>query len=105
MGAETVPVVDLTRYFPQTDKPGWSPTPQPTAAYDFDMLVIVSGPAGQRTTIQAAKLGKRAAIIEQRAVIGGVCINTGAIPSKPCVRRLSTCRGIANAISTERRIP
>lgn len=52
------------------------------AAYDFDMLVLGSGPAGQRAAIQAAKLGKRTAIVERRAVIGGVCINTGTIPSK-----------------------
>ena len=51
-------------------------------AYDFDMLVLGSGPAGQRAAIQAAKLGKRTAIVERRAVIGGVCINTGTIPSK-----------------------
>ena len=50
--------------------------------YDFDMLVLGSGPAGQRAAIQAAKLGKRTAIIEQRAEIGGICINTGTIPSK-----------------------
>ncbi|HSR55964.1 MAG TPA: Si-specific NAD(P)(+) transhydrogenase, partial [Alphaproteobacteria bacterium] len=52
------------------------------SAYDFDMLVLGSGPAGQRAAIQAAKLGKRTAIVERRAVIGGVCINTGTIPSK-----------------------
>ena len=51
-------------------------------AHDFDLIVMGSGPAGQRAAIQAAKLGKRAAIIERRAVIGGVCINTGTIPSK-----------------------
>ena len=49
-------------------------------AFDFDMLVLGSGPAGQRAAIQAAKLGKRTAIVERRAVIGGVCINTGTIP-------------------------
>jgi NAD(P) transhydrogenase len=48
----------------------------------FDMLVIGSGPAGQKAAIQAAKLGKTAAIIERREVVGGVCINTGTIPSK-----------------------
>jgi hypothetical protein len=105
MGAETAPVVYLTRDFPPTDKPGWSLTPQPTTAYDFDKLVIGSGPAGQRAAIQAAKLGTRATIIEQRAVIGGVCINTGTIPSKTLREAGITCRGIANAISTERRIP
>ena len=52
------------------------------AEYDYDMLVIGSGPAGQRAAIQAAKLDKRVAIVERRAVVGGVCLNTGTIPSK-----------------------
>ena len=52
------------------------------AEYDYDLLVIGSGPAGQRAAIQAAKLDKRVAIVERRAVIGGVCTNTGTIPSK-----------------------
>lgn len=50
--------------------------------YDYDLIVIGSGPAGHRAAIQAAKLGKRAAIVEKKAVLGGVCINTGTIPSK-----------------------
>ena len=50
--------------------------------YDFDLVVIGSGPAGQRAAIQAAKLGKRVLVIERQAVVGGVCINTGTIPSK-----------------------
>src|SRR5438874_2213694 len=41
-----------------------------------------AGPAGQRAAIQAAKLNKRVAIVERKTVIGGVCINTGTIPSK-----------------------
>ncbi|MGH2619894.1 MAG: Si-specific NAD(P)(+) transhydrogenase [Anaerolineales bacterium] len=52
------------------------------AAYDYDLLVIGSGPAGQRAAIQGAKLGKRVGLIERKAVVGGVCINTGTIPSK-----------------------
>ena len=48
----------------------------------FDLIVIGSGPAGQRAAIQAAKAGKRVALIERREVLGGVCINTGTIPSK-----------------------
>jgi NAD(P) transhydrogenase len=48
----------------------------------FDMLVIGSGPAGQKAAIQAAKLGKTAAIVEKKEFVGGVCINTGTIPSK-----------------------
>ncbi len=52
------------------------------AEYDYDMLVIGSGPAGQRAAIQSAKLDKRTALIERKAVLGGVCINSGTIPSK-----------------------
>ena len=48
----------------------------------YDLIVIGSGPAGQRAAIQGAKSGKRAAVIERREVIGGACINTGTIPSK-----------------------
>ena len=48
----------------------------------YDMIVIGSGPAGQKAAIAAAKLGRRAAIIERRDMVGGVCINTGTIPSK-----------------------
>jgi NAD(P) transhydrogenase len=48
----------------------------------YDLLVIGSGPAGQRAAIQAAKSGKRVALVERREVIGGTCINTGTIPSK-----------------------
>lgn len=50
--------------------------------YDFDLLVLGSGPGGQKAAIAAAKLGKRAAVIEKRHMLGGVCINTGTIPSK-----------------------
>ena len=49
---------------------------------DYDLLVIGSGPAGQRAAIQAAKLNKRVAVVERKTIIGGVCINTGTIPSK-----------------------
>jgi NAD(P) transhydrogenase len=52
------------------------------SSYDYDLLVIGSGPAGQRAAIQSAKLGKRTAIVERKAVVGGICINTGTIPSK-----------------------
>jgi NAD(P) transhydrogenase len=49
---------------------------------EFDLLVIGSGPAGQKAAIQAAKLRKRVAIIEKEAVVGGTCVNTGTLPSK-----------------------
>jgi NAD(P) transhydrogenase len=48
----------------------------------YDLLVIGTGPAGQKAAIQAAKLSKKVGIIERKAVLGGVCINTGTIPSK-----------------------
>lgn len=50
--------------------------------YDYDLIVIGTGPAGQKAAIAAAKFGKKVAIIEKRMVVGGVCINTGTIPSK-----------------------
>jgi NAD(P) transhydrogenase len=52
------------------------------SGYDYDLLVIGSGPAGQRAAIQAAKLNKRVAVVERKTILGGVCINTGTIPSK-----------------------
>src|SRR3954462_4598075 len=48
----------------------------------FDCIVIGTGPAGQKAAIQAAKLGKKVAIIEKNNVLGGAAINTGTIPSK-----------------------
>ncbi len=49
---------------------------------NYDLIVLGSGPAGQRAAIQGAKLGKRVAVVERREVVGGACINTGTIPSK-----------------------
>jgi NAD(P) transhydrogenase len=48
----------------------------------YDLVVIGSGPGGQRAAIQAAKAGKRAAVVEKQTMVGGACINTGTIPSK-----------------------
>lgn len=52
------------------------------SAVKYDLIVIGSGPSGQRAAVAAAKLGKRVAVVEARSVVGGVCINTGTIPSK-----------------------
>jgi NAD(P) transhydrogenase len=49
---------------------------------ELDLLVIGSGPSGQKAAIQAAKLGKRVAVAERKERIGGVSIHTGTIPSK-----------------------
>jgi len=53
-----------------------------TQSFDYDLVVIGSGPSGQRAAIQSAKLGKRVAVIERARSIGGVCVHTGTIPSK-----------------------
>jgi len=51
-------------------------------AIPYDLIVIGSGPAGQRAAIYGSKIGKRVALVESREVVGGACINTGTIPSK-----------------------
>jgi len=49
---------------------------------EFDLVVVGSGPAGQKAAVQAAKLGKTVALVERHASLGGACVNTGTIPSK-----------------------
>ena len=50
--------------------------------YDFDLAVIGSGPGGQKAAIMAAKLGHKVCVIDTKSMVGGVCVNTGTIPSK-----------------------
>lgn len=50
--------------------------------HSFDLVVIGSGPAGEKAAIQAAKMRKSVVIVERKSVQGGVCIHTGTIPSK-----------------------
>ena len=52
------------------------------SAASYDLIVIGSGPSGQRAAVAAAKMKKRVAVVEARTVVGGVCVNTGTIPSK-----------------------
>mgnify|MGYP001196754484 CR=1 FL=1 len=49
---------------------------------EFDLVVIGSGPAGEKAAIEAAKMRRSTAIVERGSVQGGVCIHTGTIPSK-----------------------
>ena len=51
-------------------------------ANEYDLVVIGSGPAGQKGAICAAKMRKKVAIIDRRLAMGGVCVHTGTIPSK-----------------------
>src|ERR1700690_3582658 len=48
----------------------------------FDLIVIGSGPAGQKGAICAAKLRKKVAVVDRTLMMGGVCVHTGTIPSK-----------------------
>ncbi|MGB7024162.1 MAG: FAD-dependent oxidoreductase, partial [Candidatus Acidiferrales bacterium] len=48
----------------------------------FDLVVIGSGPAGEKGAAQAAYFGKRVALVEREESVGGACINTGTVPSK-----------------------
>lgn len=50
--------------------------------FDYDVLVIGSGPAGQKSAIQAAKAGQRVGIVERDSLFGGACVHRGTIPSK-----------------------
>src|ERR1700761_4177146 len=50
--------------------------------FEYDLAIVGSGPAGHRAAIQGAKLRKRVIVIERNPIIGGVCVNTGTIPSK-----------------------
>jgi NAD(P) transhydrogenase len=52
------------------------------ADFQFDLLVIGSGPAGHHAAIQGAKIRKRVVVVERNITVGGVCINVGTIPSK-----------------------
>src|SRR6195256_3709321 len=49
---------------------------------DYDLVVVGSGPAGQKAAIQGAKLGKTIALVERHVSLGGACVNPGTIPSK-----------------------
>ena len=54
----------------------------PNNGYDYDLVVLGSGPAGQKSAICAAKLRKKVAIVEKKWELGGVCVHSGTIPSK-----------------------
>lgn len=52
------------------------------SSFDFDLIVIGSGPAGQKAALQGAKAGKKVAIIEECNAVGGGCVHVGTLPSK-----------------------
>lgn len=56
------------------------------ASEHFDLIVVGSGPAGQKCAIDSAKHGKSVAIIDKRDMLGGVCVHTGTVPSKVSIQ-------------------
>lgn len=58
------------------------PAGRPISQADYHMVVIGSGPAGEKAAIQASKMRKSVALIERNQLQGGVCLHTGTIPSK-----------------------
>jgi NAD(P) transhydrogenase len=94
--------VTTARLFPEAlvNDPTASRSPRMSQENDYDLICIGSGPAGQRAAIQAAKLGKRVAVIERQRSVGGICIDTGTIPSKTfreAVRRVYSRPGLEAA--------
>jgi NAD(P) transhydrogenase len=53
-----------------------------TAMERFDLVVIGSGPAGEKGAVQAAYFGKHVALVEKAETVGGACVHTGTLPSK-----------------------
>ena len=73
---------------------------------DYDILIIGSGPAGQHAAWQAARMGKRAAIIERKPKLGGAGLQTGTIPSKAMrevAYLLSRSGGMRSALAPDSR--
>jgi NAD(P) transhydrogenase len=70
--------------------------------YDYDLICIGSGPAGQRAAVQAAKLGKRVAVIERQRWVGGVCVDYGTIPSKTFREAVLTYTGYGSRFLARR---
>ena len=71
------------------------------AEYDFDVLVIGSGPGGYVAAIRAAQLGLKTACAEGRETLGGTCLNVGCIPSKALIHAASKFETVSKAASGE----
>ena len=69
--------------------------------FDYDLIVIGCGPAGQRAAIQAAKVRKKVAIIDRREVVGGSASILGRFPASHLRKRVSSFQGFASGASME----
>jgi pyruvate/2-oxoglutarate dehydrogenase complex dihydrolipoamide dehydrogenase (E3) component len=74
------------------------------AVIEYDLVVIGSGPGGQKAAVAAAKLGKSVAVIE-RGRMGGVCVNTGTIPSKSMREAVVYLTGLNQRETLRRQLP
>jgi NAD(P) transhydrogenase len=68
--------------------------------FDFDLAVVGSGPGGHHAAIQGAKLSKRVIMIKRKALVGGICINIGTIPSKTMREAILYLSGYRDTRST-----
>ena len=73
-------------------------------SHDYDLVCVGSGPAGQRGAVQGAKMGRRVALIEKRQTLGGVCLDTGTIPSKTFREAVIWAVGAAHAENNAQRV-
>lgn len=69
--------------------------------YDFDVIVIGSGPAGSSAAIEAAKLGKRVALVERKENLGGVWVHAGTITSKLLRSAIVNLRATARVLGVD----
>lgn len=67
---------------------------------EFDLIVIGSGPSGQKSAVAAAKLGKRVAVVDRNQMIGGVCVHTGTIPSKTLREAILHLNAFSDGVSS-----
>lgn len=79
---------------PNSEYPIEAKAQQTPLGTSYDLLVIGSGPAGQKAAIQAAKLRKRVGLIERDSAVGGVCVTTGTLPSKTLRDTVLTLRAL-----------
>ena len=65
---------------------------------NFDLVVIGSGPAGEKGAAQAAYFGKAVALVEKENVLGGAAANTGTLPSKTLRSPLYICLALSKEV-------
>ncbi len=68
--------------------------PETSTSGTYDLIVIGAGPAGQKAALQAAKLGRRVAVVEREKVVGGACVTTGTLPSKTLRETVHSLSGL-----------